>query len=91
MITATRDFVNKEIYPNLKELENNNYKLVEQIMKKAGELGLLGLNIPEKHVHIDTRKKDERSIWIIDENQKEIEVTPENRKKYIENKSEVTK
>ena len=33
----------------------------------------IGLNIPENHVHIDTRKKDERSIWIIDENNKELE------------------
>tara|TARA_Y100000589_G_scaffold9813_1_gene8251 strand:- start:19523 stop:21319 length:1797 start_codon:yes stop_codon:yes gene_type:complete len=49
MLQATREFVQKEIYPNLQELEKNNYSLVEEIMKKAGELGLLGLNIPEKY------------------------------------------
>ena len=42
-------FVTKEIYPNIQELENHNYELVEHIMKKAGQLGLLGLNIPEKY------------------------------------------
>ena len=49
MIDATREFVEKEIYPNIRELENHNYDLVKNIMKKAGELGLLGLNIPEEY------------------------------------------
>ncbi len=49
MIESTREFVQKEIYPNLKELENHNYDLVKDIMKKAGQLGLLGLNIPEDY------------------------------------------
>ena len=49
MLNATKDFVAKEIYPNIRELENHNYKLVQNIMKKAGELGLLGLNIPEEY------------------------------------------
>tara|TARA_B100000579_G_scaffold54192_2_gene38003 strand:- start:18997 stop:20793 length:1797 start_codon:yes stop_codon:yes gene_type:complete len=49
MLNATKEFVAKEIYPNIKELENHNYDLVESIMRKAGELGLLGLNIPEEY------------------------------------------
>ena len=49
MLNATKEFVTKEIYPNMKELENHNYDLVESIMRKAGELGLLGLNIPEEY------------------------------------------
>ena len=49
MLEATRDFSNKEIVPHLQELENHNYKLVESIIKKAGNLGLLGLNIPEEY------------------------------------------
>ena len=49
MLSATREFVEKEIYPNIKEFENHNYQLVEEIMRKAGELGLLGLNIPEEY------------------------------------------
>tara|TARA_B100001250_G_scaffold329779_1_gene294525 strand:+ start:770 stop:2566 length:1797 start_codon:yes stop_codon:yes gene_type:complete len=49
MLYATREFVEKEIYPNIREFENHNYQLVEEIMKKAGELGLLGLNIPEEY------------------------------------------
>jgi len=49
MLDATREFVAKEIYPHLRALENHNYDLVETIMKKAGELGLLGLNVPEEY------------------------------------------
>ena len=49
MLEATKEFVNKEIVPNIRELENHNYELVEKIMRQAGDLGLLGLNIPEKY------------------------------------------
>ena len=49
MLEATREFIDKEIYPKIRELENHNYELVESIMRKAGELGLLGLNIPEEY------------------------------------------
>ncbi len=49
MLEATREFIEKEIYPNIRELENHNYDLVESIMKKAGAMGLLGLNIPEEY------------------------------------------
>ena len=49
MLEATREFVAKEISPKARELENHNYDLVADIMKKAGQLGLLGLNIPEEY------------------------------------------
>ena len=49
MLEATRDFVEKEIIPNIFELEKKNYALNENIMQKAGELGLLGINIPEEY------------------------------------------
>ena len=49
MLAATREFVAKEIYPKIRELEKHNYDLVADIMKKAGQLGLLGLNIPEEY------------------------------------------
>ena len=49
MLEATREFVNKEIIPNIFEFENKNYALTEEIMKKAGQLGILGINIPEEY------------------------------------------
>ena len=49
MLEATKEFVNKEIIPNIFEFENKNYALTEEIMKKAGQLGILGINIPEEY------------------------------------------
>ena len=49
MLDATKDFVDKEIVPNIHEFEKYNYNLVEEIMRKAGSLGLLGINVPEEY------------------------------------------
>lgn len=45
---AAKDFITKEIDPRLEELDNNPMLGVE-ILDKAGELGLLGLHIPEEY------------------------------------------
>jgi len=49
MLEATREFNEKEIKPNIFEFERKNYKLTEDIMKKIGEMGLLGITVPEKY------------------------------------------
>jgi alkylation response protein AidB-like acyl-CoA dehydrogenase len=45
------DFVEKDVLPRLKDLEDHDKKIPTNIelMKKAGELGLLGIDIPEKY------------------------------------------
>lgn len=43
-----RDFVNTEIIPRLDELDKLPEGLNEELLEKAGDLGLLGLAIPEK-------------------------------------------
>jgi len=49
MITQmVRDFALKEIHPNMKKWDDEEYFPVET-MKKLGELGLLGIFIPEKY------------------------------------------
>jgi len=49
MITQmVRDFALKEIRPNMKKWDDEEYFPVET-MKKLGELGLLGIFIPEKY------------------------------------------
>jgi alkylation response protein AidB-like acyl-CoA dehydrogenase len=49
MITQmVRDFAHKEIRPNMKKWDDEEYFPVEA-MKKLGELGLLGIFIPEKY------------------------------------------
>ncbi len=42
------DFVEKEVYPHKDEIENQNFEIVKELMRKAGEKGLLGVDVPEK-------------------------------------------
>lgn len=50
MITETcHDFLESEIFPNLDRIDKQEEGLMAQLLKKAGELGLLGLSIPEKY------------------------------------------
>jgi alkylation response protein AidB-like acyl-CoA dehydrogenase len=46
---TARDFVSKEIEPNIDRLEEKNPELVLELLGKAGELGLLGTDIPEEY------------------------------------------
>lgn len=41
------DFIENEIYPNLDRIDSMEEGLMPSIMDKAGELGLLGLSVPE--------------------------------------------
>ena len=49
MLDATKEFNEKEIKPNIFEFEKKNYALTEKLMKKIGEMGLLGITVPEKY------------------------------------------
>ncbi|MCX6325536.1 MAG: acyl-CoA dehydrogenase family protein [Bacteroidia bacterium] len=50
MIAQTcRDFLEAEVYPNLDQVEKSDRELMKSILKKAGELGLLGISIPEEY------------------------------------------
>ncbi|WNC14072.1 acyl-CoA dehydrogenase family protein [Brevibacillus brevis] len=46
---TTEDFVNKEVRPHLEEIENHNFEISVRLLKKAGELGLLAGDVPEKY------------------------------------------
>ena len=46
MLETVRDFVDKEIWPNKERFEKKDYAFTEEIMRKAGELGLLGVAVP---------------------------------------------
>jgi len=49
MIAQTcRDFLEVEVYPNIEMVEKSDRELMKSMMKKAGELGLLGISIPEE-------------------------------------------
>lgn len=46
---TAEEFVAKEVLPNVAELEQHKEGLMAQMLKKAGELGLLGGAIPEEY------------------------------------------
>jgi alkylation response protein AidB-like acyl-CoA dehydrogenase len=50
MIADTvRSFIETEVYPHLNELDKGNRELMKDILKKSGELGLMGISIPEQY------------------------------------------
>ena len=49
MIAQTcKDFLETEVYPNLEQVEKSDRALMKTILKKCGELGLMGVSIPEE-------------------------------------------
>jgi alkylation response protein AidB-like acyl-CoA dehydrogenase len=46
---SCHDFLVQEVWPNMDKLDNKEEGLMEKIMDKAAELGMLGLNIPEQY------------------------------------------
>lgn len=44
---TTRDFVEGEVRPSLEEMENGDHERTVELLRHAGELGLLGGDIPE--------------------------------------------
>jgi len=46
---TTEDFVEKEVLPLVDKLENHEFEHSVELLKKAGELGLLSADIPEEY------------------------------------------
>ena len=46
---TAKDFVEKEVVPNIDKLEEKDHDLVLSLLSKAGEVGLLGTDIPEEY------------------------------------------
>ncbi len=49
MAQATVEFIEKEVVPQRERLEKKDYQFTEELMKKAGDLGLLGITVPEEY------------------------------------------
>jgi len=50
MIAQTcRDFMEAEVFPNLDKIDQGNRDLMKSILHKAGELGMLGIAVPEEY------------------------------------------
>lgn len=49
MADACKDFIKKEIHPIIHRIDGMEEGLMRSLMQKAGELGLLGVSIPEEY------------------------------------------
>ncbi len=50
MIAQTcQDFLNTEVYPNADKVDKQDRELMKEILKKSGDLGLMGISIPEEY------------------------------------------
>ena len=49
MRDAVKEFNEREIIAHRERFEAKDYKLTEEVMKKAGELGFLGVAVPEEY------------------------------------------
>lgn len=49
MAQATQDFVNKEVDPHVQRMDSLEEGFMPALLDKAGELGLLGVTIPEQY------------------------------------------
>ncbi len=49
MRDSVKEFVDREIWPMKERFEQHDYALTEEVMRKAGEMGLLGVAVPEEY------------------------------------------
>ncbi|OIP50063.1 MAG: acyl-CoA dehydrogenase [Flavobacteriaceae bacterium CG2_30_34_30] len=49
MRDSVKEFVDREIWPNKARFENKDYAFTIEVMRKAGDLGLLGITVPEAY------------------------------------------
>lgn len=49
MANACTEFIDKEVLPQRHRFEEKDYEFTLEIMKKLGELGMLGISVPEEY------------------------------------------
>ena len=54
---TTEEFIDSEVLPHLDRMESKDWEFSRQLIKRAGELGLLGLAAPEQYGGLDLDKK----------------------------------
>jgi len=49
MKAAVKEFIDREVWPFKERFEKKDYELTKALMEKAGELGFLGISVPEEY------------------------------------------
>ncbi|MBM3778659.1 MAG: acyl-CoA dehydrogenase [Acidimicrobiia bacterium] len=53
---TTREFIDQEVLPKLDEMERKDWDAARALLRRCGELGLLGANVAEKYGGVDLDK-----------------------------------
>src|SRR3974377_1549798 len=53
---TTEEFANNEIVPNIERMEHKEFAASRELLKRAGELGLSGVDIPEQYGGMEVDK-----------------------------------
>src|SRR5438132_13237235 len=56
MAQTVDEFVTAEVLPKIDQLETKDWTLARALVKRAGELGLLGISVPEQYGGLDLDK-----------------------------------
>ena len=56
MAQTTDEFIDTEVLPNLDRLETKDWALARTLIRRCGELGLFGTNVPEQYGGLDLDK-----------------------------------
>ncbi|MFJ5769849.1 acyl-CoA dehydrogenase family protein [Psychrobacillus sp. NPDC093180] len=54
---TTESFIKQDVIPHLSQFEQHNYALTSKLFKKAGDLGLLSIEVPEDYGGLSLNKK----------------------------------
>ena len=49
MKEAVQEFIDREVWPNKERFEKKDYAFTEELMKKIGDMGFLGVSVPESY------------------------------------------
>ncbi|MFV0304246.1 MAG: acyl-CoA dehydrogenase family protein [Moheibacter sp.] len=49
MLESAKEFIDREVWPKKHQIEKKDYVLIEDLMRKLGELGFLGISVPEEY------------------------------------------
>ena len=52
---TTEEFATKEIVPNADKIEHKDFALVRELLKKASELGITSVDVPEAYGGLDRK------------------------------------